>query len=74
MNFPFNKVTSIGEYAFSYCSELKKVTMPNCTYVGNNAFHSDHNLVEVTFSDECTFGTNCFSGCCSLRPKPDGTL
>lgn len=95
-NFPFNKITSIGESAFSGCNFtninlpncisigkygfnnclfLKNVIAQNCTSVGYSGFGNCYSLLQVTFSEECTFDElGSFSNCYSLNPKPDGTL
>lgn len=43
-----NSVTSIGDYAFQYCSELTEVTIPNSvTSIGSGAFRDCSGLTEV---------------------------
>jgi hypothetical protein len=53
-----NGVTSIGDYAFSFCSSLTSVVIPNnVTSIGNRAFYSCNNLKSIT----------------SLNPTPPAT-
>ena len=58
-----NSVTSIGEYAFVYCSGLTSVTIPNSvTSIGNGAFYGCSGLKKVEISDleawcKISFGT-----------------
>ena len=37
-------VKAIGDYAFAYCTGLKKVTIPSETTVGDGAFYGISNL------------------------------
>ena len=53
-----NSVTSIGDYAFSYCSSLTSVEIPNSvTYIGDYAFVDCDNLKIVFYN-----ATNSKSG------------
>ena len=62
-----NSVTSIEEYAFSYCSNLTSITIPSSvTSIGERAFYDCSNLTSITIPpgvtsiEKFTFG-NCKS-------------
>ena len=61
-------VTSIGEYAFRFCSGLTSVTIGNnVTSIGNCAFGSCTGLTSVTIPNSVTsIGEYAFDGCSSL--------
>ncbi|MEE1004492.1 MAG: leucine-rich repeat domain-containing protein, partial [Bacteroidaceae bacterium] len=61
-------VTSIGEYAFYYCSGLTSVNIPNSvTSIGEYAFYYCSGLTSVTIPNSVTsIGTSVFRGCSSL--------
>ena len=61
-------VTSIGEWAFSCCSGLTSVTIPNSvTSIGEGAFGGCSGLTSVTIPNSVTsIGEWAFSGCSGL--------
>ena len=49
-------VTYIGQYAFSGCSGMTSITIPNSvTYIGSYAFHGCNGLTSVTIPNSVTF-------------------
>jgi len=63
-----NSVTDIGNYAFSGCTGLTRVTIPNSvTSIGMYAFSDCSGLTSVTIPNSVTsFENHAFSGCSSL--------
>ena len=61
-------VTRIGVGAFSDCSGLTEITIPNSvTSIGNNAFRGCSGLTEITIPNSVTsIGNNAFRGCSGL--------
>ena len=62
-------VTSIGESAFSFCSNLTSVVIPDSvTSIGKRAFSFCYNLTSVVIPDSVTsIGDYAFEGCSSLK-------
>ena len=63
-----NSVTSIGDYAFYYCTGLTSVTIPNSvTSIGYGAFYDCSGLTSITIPEGVTsIGNNAFSFCSGL--------
>ena len=63
-----NSVTSIGNYAFHYCSSLTSVTIPiSVTSIGEGAFSGCSSLTSVTIPNSVTIiGGSALSGCSRL--------
>ena len=59
-----NSVTSIGNYAFYYCTGLSSVELPNSvTSIGNSAFYNCIGLTSVTIGNGVTsIGNSAFNG------------
>ena len=61
-------VTTIGDWAFSYCRALTSITIPNSvTTIGDNAFESCSFLTSITIPNSVTtIGDYAFSYCRAL--------
>ena len=59
-------VTEVGESAFSGCSKLKEISLPNATTIGNNAFNQCINLRTVNLPVVTSIGNRAFNECSSL--------
>ena len=71
-----NSVTSIGQFAFTYCKSLSSVSISDgVTSIGGNAFSYCSNLTSITIPNSVTsIGQFAFTDCNSLTSVviPDG--
>ena len=57
-------ITSIGNYVFSNCANIKSITLPeSVTRIGNYSFLNCTGLNAIDLSKVETFGSNTFDGC-----------
>ncbi|MDR2408243.1 MAG: leucine-rich repeat domain-containing protein [Bacteroidales bacterium] len=63
-----NSVTSIGEYAFAYCSGLMSISITHSvTFIGESAFVGCRGLTSINIPNSVTsIGESAFSGCDGL--------
>ena len=59
-------LTTVGNYAFSYCNSLTSINLPNVTNVGNAAFFFCNSLTSVNLPNVTSVGSTAFSYCNSL--------
>lgn len=61
-------LTSIGTYAFAYCTNLESISLPNgVTSIGSNAFYECSNLESISLpSDLKSIGDSVFYKCTNL--------
>ena len=60
------RVTTIGDYAFQFCSSLTSVSMSSVTTIGDYAFYYCNALTSVSMPYVVTIGEDAFYTCSSL--------
>ena len=75
-DYDANSITSIGDYAFSNCSDLTSITIPNSiTSIGDYAFSGCSNLVNITIPNSVTsIGADVFDGTIWYNNQPTGVV
>ena len=58
--------TTIGGYAFAYCSKLTTASFLSCTTISEYAFAYCYNLTTASFPSCTTIGASAFASCSSL--------
>ena len=56
-----NEATSVGKYAFTFCFNLKTVTMTNATDINSNAFYGCTGLISANFPNVKTVYSSAFN-------------
>lgn len=59
----FTNVSNVGLSAFSNCSALTQINLPNATTIGNSCFFKDSKLSTVNLSNVETLGEHAFREC-----------
>lgn len=82
--FPYNQYSGVRRISLPLIESINwsmqgspcllEVNCPNAKNVTNYAFQQCRALCTVNVADGCTFGSNCFYECFSLRPRPDGSI
>ena len=69
VTFSESNITTIGTYAFAYCSSLTSISLPSgVTTIGTEAFSACSSLTSINLpSGVTTIGTYAFFGCSSLE-------
>ncbi len=64
-----DSVTSIGDYAFEYCTSLEGITIPDSVIsIGSSAFENCTSLTSITIPDSVTsISAGAFQGCSNLE-------
>lgn len=60
-DFTDNEATSVGKYAFAFCSNLKTVTMANATAINSNAFYDCTGLTTANFPNARAVYSSAFN-------------
>ena len=68
-------ITTVGPYAFAYCSSLTTASFPAAISIGSAAFSGCSMLTEVNCPSATSIGGYAFNGCSSIRSAnfPDAT-
>lgn len=61
-----DRVTAVGQYAFSSNKTLQKVKLANAQSIGQGAFQSDSALIEVDLGSVTSIAETAFYGCSNL--------
>ena len=62
-----NRVTSIGDYAFAFCTSLQSVSFGSALSIGSHAFNSCSNLTNISFPNVEYIGSYAFASCKNLK-------
>ena len=62
----YSTVEKVDNYTFAYCSSLKSVNLPMCSYVGSSAFQNCPSLTSVNIPMCVSVGSAVFYSCSSL--------
>lgn len=62
-----SNVAALKDYAFSYCKNLKTISLPNVMQIGGNAFRDCSSLIEFYAPKATGAGATVFSGCTALK-------
>lgn len=61
-------ITALPARTFAGCADLRSISLPHCTSVGDRAFYLCTGLENVSLRDDVTLGDNVFDFCFKLYP------
>ena len=59
-------VTSVGDYAFYYCTSLTDVNLPNATSIGDFAFYYCTAMTDISLPNATSIGNYAFYNCTAM--------
>ena len=65
-SFINDRITTVKNRLFYYCTNLTTVNIPECTSIGNNAFNSCTRLTTIDLPECTSIGDCAFTKCTSL--------
>ena len=65
-SFVNDRITTVKDRLFYYCTNLTTVNIPECTSIGNNAFNSCTRLTTIDLPECTSIGDYAFSYCTNL--------
>ncbi len=63
-----DNITALPARTFAGCADLRSISLPHCTSVGDRAFYLCTGLESVSLRDDVTLGENVFDFCFKLYP------
>lgn len=66
-NVELDDIDTVGMYGLSYCTNLRTVTLNNCTSISNSALRDCQTLEEFVGPKVTFVGSNCFTNCFALE-------
>lgn len=63
----FPNLISVSTHAFGGCTKTNRISLPNATYIGNEAFISSTGLTSLFLPKVTSIGTYTLSGCANLH-------
>ena len=63
-----DNITALPARTFAGCADLRSISLPHCTSIGDRAFYLCTGLESVSLSDDAALGESVFDFCFNLYP------